>query len=103
MSQDGARLRCRTFIRACRDSEDSFSAICESFTISRKTVYKWRARDLLVPRPWTTDAAPNARNPRRFRREGWDTTIAPGTFRHSSSAATEWIAGTGCALSRFSV
>ena len=32
------------FILACRDSEESFAAVCESFGISRKTGYKWLDR-----------------------------------------------------------
>jgi transposase-like protein len=32
------------FILACRDSEESFATVCESFGISRKTGYKWLDR-----------------------------------------------------------
>ena len=32
------------FILACRDAEESFAAVCESFGISRKTGYKWLDR-----------------------------------------------------------
>lgn len=34
----------RRFVETCRDSDESFSAICERFGISRQKGYKWLAR-----------------------------------------------------------
>jgi len=73
------------FILACRDEEDSFTAICESFGISRKTGYKWLERydargiggladESRVPAThprWLTDAAVDAVIEARKSRPTW--------------------------------